>query len=363
MKTKIASYLSDNELKDFVLQYNDEENEPITFSSNDELRSAIEFNKDTKTLKVFVVFKQPIAAQPQPQPQQQQQQQQDPTNKDCHPGVTCDNCKGPVIGFRYKCFVCPNYDLCEKCASTRAHPEHDMIRITKPDKFQHLDDHYHRHFNEHRDRHHHHHHRHRVPPPPHPPPPPFVPSQDYLQKIQSQIPQWLPNLQNATHARVHLQQHIDALKASGQTHIQTSKQYLESVGQYLQKALTPLGIDCEYQVDGEKSTTQQQQQQEQQQDQTAANPVVTPSTTSVTSSTTESTETNNNQEQSASPTIPKVQEDTTAKDQIERAVDACMDRMSRMGFMDPNGALRELIRSKQGDINAVLDAINPRFHN
>jgi hypothetical protein len=39
-----------------------------------------------------------------------------------------------------------------------------------------------------------------------------------------------------------------------------------------------------------------------------------------------------------------------------------MERMTAMGFTDSHGALRELIRSKQGDINAVLDAINPRNH-
>jgi len=31
-----------------------------------------------------------------------------------------------------------------------------------------------------------------------------------------------------------------------------------------------------------------------------------------------------------------------------------------MGFVDTNGVLIELIKSKKGDMNLVLDALNPR---
>ena len=52
-----------------------------------------------------------------------------------HPGFKCQNClKEPIIGIRYKCTVCPNYDLCSECEEknsiTNAHP-HNFLKIRK----------------------------------------------------------------------------------------------------------------------------------------------------------------------------------------------------------------------------------------
>ncbi len=50
-----------------------------------------------------------------------------------HMGVTCDGCEGEVYGYRYKCAVCPDYDLCSKCESKgNVHPGHNMVRIADP---------------------------------------------------------------------------------------------------------------------------------------------------------------------------------------------------------------------------------------
>ena len=56
----------------------------------------------------------------------------DPANckGEAHKGVTCDGCKGAVVGFRYKCYQCPDYDLCGKCETAGFHPEHLMLRAT-----------------------------------------------------------------------------------------------------------------------------------------------------------------------------------------------------------------------------------------
>ncbi|XP_016308730.1 sequestosome-1-like isoform X1 [Sinocyclocheilus anshuiensis] len=49
-----------------------------------------------------------------------------------HTGVTCDGCDGPVAGTRFKCTVCPNYDLCSSCQSTGLHKEHALLPIFHP---------------------------------------------------------------------------------------------------------------------------------------------------------------------------------------------------------------------------------------
>lgn len=46
-----------------------------------------------------------------------------------HLGVACDGCNvKPMIGRRYKCLVCENYDLCENCEVNAIHA-HPMMRL------------------------------------------------------------------------------------------------------------------------------------------------------------------------------------------------------------------------------------------
>ena len=57
--------------------------------------------------------------------------------REIHLGVQCDGCgQCPLIGERYKCKVCDNYDLCGKCktdgvevVNTRHSGDHSMRRI------------------------------------------------------------------------------------------------------------------------------------------------------------------------------------------------------------------------------------------
>lgn len=55
--------------------------------------------------------------------------------KAVHSRVACDNCNAyPLIGARYKCSVCKNFDFCEKCEEKVSHP-HAFIKLNSPDIF------------------------------------------------------------------------------------------------------------------------------------------------------------------------------------------------------------------------------------
>jgi hypothetical protein len=55
----------------------------------------------------------------------------EPARKDIHYGVTCDGCgMKPIEGVRYKCTVCPNFDLCSKCEEKNQHPsDHTLLKL------------------------------------------------------------------------------------------------------------------------------------------------------------------------------------------------------------------------------------------
>lgn len=48
-----------------------------------------------------------------------------------HPGVVCDGCEqSPIVGLRFKCTVCPDFDLCAACEDQGFHPaSHPMIKL------------------------------------------------------------------------------------------------------------------------------------------------------------------------------------------------------------------------------------------
>ncbi len=57
---------------------------------------------------------------------------QQPNGPKRHWGVVCDGCSGPILGVRYKCLACADYDLCSVCEGKGVHVDHNMITITEP---------------------------------------------------------------------------------------------------------------------------------------------------------------------------------------------------------------------------------------
>ena len=50
-----------------------------------------------------------------------------------HQKVTCDGCnKAPIVGVRYKCSECPDFDLCQECEAKDVHNHHVFLKLKFP---------------------------------------------------------------------------------------------------------------------------------------------------------------------------------------------------------------------------------------
>jgi len=122
IKQKLAAVFPDITRKIFALNWTDKDGDIVTIASDEDLIIALT-EMEGPVYKINVVVKGDAP----------RQQSEGNNNKgDVHEGVTCDGCQGPVQGFRYKCMVCLDYDLCSNCEAAGIHSEHNMIRIIKP---------------------------------------------------------------------------------------------------------------------------------------------------------------------------------------------------------------------------------------
>ncbi|KAK1161116.1 sequestosome-1-like isoform X1 [Acipenser oxyrinchus oxyrinchus] len=135
LSRKVAEVFQCLKSENFNMYYKDEDGDMIAFSSDDELMMGLSCVKDD-TFRIFIKEKkenkrefQPGAAQgtdrscpfpPKPYPNM------------VHPMVTCDGCEGQVVGTRFKCTVCPDYDLCSPCQAKGLHREHPLLPIWAP---------------------------------------------------------------------------------------------------------------------------------------------------------------------------------------------------------------------------------------
>jgi len=64
--------------------------------------------------------------------QQKPEVQINSTSQIQHPHVECDGCRVcPIVGDRYKCSVCKDFDFCSKCEQEKAH-DHPFLKIKNP---------------------------------------------------------------------------------------------------------------------------------------------------------------------------------------------------------------------------------------
>ncbi|XP_025978462.2 sequestosome-1 isoform X2 [Dromaius novaehollandiae] len=109
----------------FRMHYKDEDGDLIAFSSDEELQLALPYVQDG-VLRVYIKEKKECKRE------HRAQCSQEPPRDMVHPNVICDGCEGPVVGARFKCTVCPDYDLCSTCESKGIHKEHNMVMFQSP---------------------------------------------------------------------------------------------------------------------------------------------------------------------------------------------------------------------------------------
>lgn len=310
LKQKIAALYPEQDINNFTLQYVDDEGEKVTFSTDEELRTAIEINKGANNLKIYILIRSVTMTTTT--------FEEDSTINDELPDEIRFDCVNDGNSQTRKSKTRSSTTTCHSNSSTHQGSPHHP---------------WHQHFRTHKS-HHRRHGAHAAVPPAH-----------FLQHVQAQIPQWLPNREQTAHITEHIKDHLATLKSNTETYMQNSKEYLENVGQYLQQALSPLGIDCDYHVDGPKTTTK-----------TETN---TTTETTVHKNQSDLMETNSSNDQESTASGTNAEQSSSDAGDIEKHVDFCLAKLKSMGFSDSE-ALSDLVRSKNGDINAVLDAINPR---
>merc|ERR1719320_845889 len=105
--------------KIFTISWTDEDGDMVTIASDEELIIAL-------TEMSGPVYKLDINIK-------SAKKSEDISSKESqiHPGIVCDGCgKTPIVGHRYKCVVCDDFDLCGSCEAAGRHPAHNMIRIS-----------------------------------------------------------------------------------------------------------------------------------------------------------------------------------------------------------------------------------------
>jgi len=119
----IKTVITELKEKSFSVCYKDEEDDVVTISSDIEIREALRVMnalsvppKAPRFIITDVLPGHPNAILP----------------KAVHENVACDNCgKCPIVGFRFKCAVRKDFDLCSGCEAAGPQP-HAMLKIADP---------------------------------------------------------------------------------------------------------------------------------------------------------------------------------------------------------------------------------------
>merc|ERR1711970_1378225 len=128
LQEKLCAVSPQLKQKIFSISWTDEDGDSVTIGLDEELIIALTEMSGPLYKLVVNVKSQNIEENTKKGKSDASQESQ------THHGVNCDACeKQPIEGYRYKCVVCDDYDLCGSCEAAGRHPGHNMMRISNPE--------------------------------------------------------------------------------------------------------------------------------------------------------------------------------------------------------------------------------------
>ncbi|CAG0925566.1 unnamed protein product, partial [Notodromas monacha] len=131
LKAKVLTWAPGLTENDFNIAWKDEDGDIIVIGSADEFKSVLDLipqSADLRPRKVKLLVL-PVETEKKKCSAETVVENREECIGEEHMNVICDGCNQRVRGFRYKCLVCPDYDLCQKCeASGKIHAAHQMLR-------------------------------------------------------------------------------------------------------------------------------------------------------------------------------------------------------------------------------------------
>merc|ERR1712198_460641 len=129
LQEKLCAVFPQLKQKIFSVSWTDEDGDNVTIGMDEELIIAL-------TEMPGPVYKLKVVVKNEEKNRNNGNYQKETTEEKnlIHHGVTCDSCeKTPIDGYRYKCVVCDDFDLCGNCEAAGRHPGHNMMRIANPE--------------------------------------------------------------------------------------------------------------------------------------------------------------------------------------------------------------------------------------
>ena len=122
LKERLALMFPALKNTEMLVTWTDTDGDKVTIAGDEDLKIAL--NEMTGP-----VYKINLEVDQKKQKEKRNKEKKENMAGVLHLGVTCDGCEGPVVGTRFKCTVCPDFDLCSGCKAKDLHNNHSMAKM------------------------------------------------------------------------------------------------------------------------------------------------------------------------------------------------------------------------------------------